>query len=115
MGLLKTPLVLVEPDTRVAEVARKMKEQDVDVVLVLHEENRQPRGILTDRDIVVRCIAENIDVGDCTAEQILSESVTTIGEGESSDLAYQKMRESGVHHLVLVDRNGDAVGILASQ
>jgi CBS domain-containing protein len=112
---IRRKLVPVAPDTLISAVARKMKEEEVGAVVVITEEDGKPRGILTDRDIIVRCIAENIDVDECTAEQILSESPCTIRDDDGNyDEAISKMQEEEIHRLIVVDEKGRAIGLLAA-
>jgi CBS domain-containing protein len=106
-------LVTVAPDSLISAVARKMRDENVGAVVVVTEEDGHPRGILTDRDIVVRCIAENVDVDECTAEQILSESPCTV-RGWDEEQAIEKMKEEELHHLIVVDGEDRAIGILAA-
>ncbi len=58
------------PDTTLEEVARLMKDEDTGAIPVV--EDNELLGIITDRDIVVRGIAEGNDPFDCTVQEILS-------------------------------------------
>lgn len=83
-------------DTTLEEIANMMKEENVGAIPILDEENNLA-GIITDRDIVVRAIAEGQDPSSCTAEEILSEQMHTIepdaGLEEAADLmARHKIR-----------------------
>jgi signal-transduction protein with cAMP-binding, CBS, and nucleotidyltransferase domain len=111
--IAKNKLVTVEPDARVTEVARKMTDEDIGAVMVVDEEDGKPRGILTDRDIVVRCIAKNIDVNDCTVEQILTESVELVKESDGVFDCIHKMKNARVRRMPVVDDQGKAVGIIS--
>jgi signal-transduction protein with cAMP-binding, CBS, and nucleotidyltransferase domain len=106
-------LVTVEADARIPEVARKMMDQNVGAVLVVDEEDGKPRGIITDRDIVLRCIAKNIDVNDCTVEQVLSETVETVSDTAGVFDCIHKMREAGVRRMPVTDEHGRTVGMVS--
>jgi CBS domain-containing protein len=115
MNVTRRKLVTVEPDALISSVARVMKDEDVGAVVVVAEEDGKPRGLLTDRDIVIRCIAENVDVDECTAEQILSETACTIRDAdENYEEAIRMMQEEEIHRLIIVDEHDRAVGILAA-
>lgn len=105
-------LVTCAPDARVADIAKIMAEKDVGSVLVLSDDNK-PRGLLTDRDIVLRCIAQNIDVTDCTVENIMTESLATCNDTDGLFDCIQKMRENRVRRIPVVDQSGKAVGIIS--
>lgn len=104
-------VVCVEPDTKVAEVARIMSERNVGSVLVCDE--NKPKGILTDRDIVIRCIAQNVDVNDCTVEQVVSEPIEAVKETDGIYDVIRKMKNQGVRRVPVVDKKGDVIGIIS--
>ena len=64
------------PDTTLEELSCMMRDEDVGSIPVL--EDGQLRGIVTDRDIVARCIAEGSDPSEMTAEEIISVELATI-------------------------------------
>ena len=109
--LIKGQLVTVEPDSRVSEAAGKMAGENVGAVLVLS--NGKPRGIFTDRDIVVRCIAKNIDVSDCTVEQVMTESLETVSETDGIFDCIKKMHDAKVRRIPVIDASGKAIGIIS--
>ena len=109
--IIRRDVVNVEPDTTVTQAARIMAERGVGALLVLNE--GRPRGILTDRDIVVRCVAPRVDVDDCTVEQIMTESVEAVRETDGIFDVIQKMRRAQVRRIPVVDAHGNAVGILS--
>lgn len=109
--LLEQELVTCEPDARVSEVAKLMADRNVGAVLVLT--NDKPRGILTDRDITVRCVGKNLDVNDTTVEQVLTESPETIEDTAGFFDCIRKMREAKVRRMPVVDDEGKAVGIIS--
>lgn len=109
--IVNRELVTVEPDAKVVEVAKQMADQDVGSVLVLS--NGKPRGILTDRDIVVRCLAKNIDVSDCTIENIMTESLETCNEEDGIFECIEKMRSAKVRRMPVVNQQGKVIGIIS--
>lgn len=104
-------LVTVEPDTRVSECAKVMAERHVGTVLVLS--NGRPRGIITDRDIVVRCVASHTDVDDTTVENIMSESLEVASITDGIFDCIRRMHRAQVRRIPVVDENGKAVGIIS--
>lgn len=104
-------LVSLEADAKVSEAARLMAERDVGCVLVMS--NRKPRGLITDRDIVVRCVARNLDVSDTTIENVMTESLETCRENDGIYDCILKMEKAGVRRIPVVDSKGEAVGIIS--
>lgn len=109
--LVNEELVTCEPDAKISDVAKMMSEENVGCVLVTEDD--MPTGIITDRDIVVRCIAKNIDVDDCTVEQVMSEAVETVREDEGIFDCIQKMHKHGVRRIPVVDTDGKAIGVIS--
>ena len=64
------------PDTTLEEIATMMKEADAGAIPVV--DDNALIGIVTDRDIVLRCVAEGKDPAECTAEDIVSENLETV-------------------------------------
>ncbi|MCM2322718.1 MAG: CBS domain-containing protein [Oligoflexia bacterium] len=104
-------LVTCEPDAKVSDVSRLMADRNVGSVLCLS--NDKPRGILTDRDIVVRCLAKNIDVSDCTVENVMSESLEVCKDTDGIFDCIRKMEQAGVRRIPVIDSSGAAIGVVS--
>ena len=98
------------PDATATEAAKQMRDQDTGAILVT--EGEQLRGILTDRDIVVRDIAEGIDPDDCKIGDICTTDPQTLSPDQAVDEAIRVMRDSAVRRIPVVDE-GIPVGILS--
>ena len=104
--------VAVEPMTSVARTARLMRDQDVGHVLVAYD--RDLFGVLTDRDIVVRALAENRDPHTTTAGSVCSPPpLATLAPGDTTDHAAVLMRRYAVRRLPVVEKGGSPVGIVS--
>ncbi|WP_405652193.1 CBS domain-containing protein [Streptomyces sp. RK9] len=102
--------VAVAPLTSVREVARLMRDQDLGAVLVTEAD--ELRGLVSDRDLVVRVLAEGADPDRTTAVGVCSEEVVTVGPDERLGLVVERMREHSVRRVPVVD-GGRVVGIVA--
>lgn len=102
--------VTVEPQTSVAAVARIMRDEDLGAVLVT--EGDRLRGLVTDRDLVVRCLAEGGDPEQTTVAGACSDDVVTVRPDEGLDHAVELMREHAVRRIPVVDE-GHPVGIVS--
>ena len=96
---------------RAREVARRMQQYKVGS-LVVEDLEGMPVGIITDRDIAVKCVAEGLG-GDVRIEEIMSRPVSTVHEDTPIDEALQHMSGAQVRRLVVVDDDGELVGLLA--
>jgi CBS domain-containing protein len=102
--------VTLPADTPVQEAARRMRDDDIGDVIV--QEGDQLRGIVTDRDIVVRVLAEGMDVAATSLGQICSQDLVTLSSDAQIDEAVQLMRERAIRRLPVVD-GGRAVGMVS--
>lgn len=95
----------------VREAAQTMKEADVGPVIVLDDDD-QVCGIVTDRDITVRVVAEGMDPGSTVVDRICSHDMTTLSPGDDAEQAARMMREKAIRRMPVVD-NGRPVGIVS--
>lgn len=108
---LMTPQVVSLPgETSVHDAARRMREDDIGNVLVADGE--EVRGIVTDRDLVVRGLAERADLSDAHLSQMCSEQLVTVRPQDEAGDAIARMREHAVRRVPVLD-DGKAVGILS--
>lgn len=103
----------VTADTTIKEVARKMRDLDVGIIPVVDsQENRRLRGVITDRDVAIRAVAEGRDgetkVGDCMTERVRS-----VNKNDPMHEVMRVMREEQVRRVPVTDREGRLVGIIA--
>jgi CBS domain-containing protein len=103
--------VTISAQSSIAEAARLMREADTGAMIVL-DENDEVDGILTDRDIAIRAVAEDRDPSRTRVGEIASGDVTTLEPGASVKDAVRLMRERSVRRLPVVD-GGRPVGIVS--
>ncbi|WDZ93246.1 CBS domain-containing protein [Nocardiopsis sp. HUAS JQ3] len=103
--VMSSPVRTVSPDTSLREAAQIMRDSDVGDVVVTRD--KQITGILTDRDIVVRCVAEGGDPGERSVGDVCSAEVATVPPQSGIADAVHVMRTSAVRRLPVVD--GDRV------
>ncbi|KAF4407623.1 MULTISPECIES: CBS domain-containing protein [Streptomyces] len=102
--------VTVRPDTPVAEVARRMRDEDIGAVVVAEED--QVKALVTDRDLAVRILTESGDTGAKTVRDACSPELVTVSPQDSVDKAVELMRGHAVRRLPVVE-DGRAVGIVS--
>ena len=108
---LMTPNPVVLPGTAsVHEASRAMRDAQIGDVIVI--ENNQVCGIVTDRDIVVRTVAETQDPATTTLADICSHNLLTVTPTDSVEEAVRLMRTHAIRRLPVVD-GGQAVGIVS--
>lgn len=106
-----TPEPIALPlDARLTEAARLMRDQGVGGLLVT--QGGRLCGVITDRDIVVRAVAEGRDLGGTRLNEVCSAGIVTVRPDDEADEAVRIMREQGVRRLPVVE-DGHAVGIIS--
>ena len=96
---------------KVIEVAKKMKQQDAGFMPIV-ENGGTVIGVITDRDIVIRCIAEGHDPRGETAEHLMSRQVTIIAPDDDIEEAGRAMEREAIRRLPVAE-NGRLVGVLS--
>jgi CBS domain-containing protein len=102
----------VDPDTSLAEVARRMRVNDCDSVAVMAE--KRLVGILTERDLV-RAIADGVDPQKARADMFMSADPATVSADEDVSVVAVKMMALGIRHLPVVDDDGSPIGLLSAR
>ena len=108
--LMAEPVVTVKSDTTLTETARLMRDADIGDVIVV--ERSRPVGVLTDRDIVVRSVAENRTPGAVTAGEICTTDVVSVAPDAEISQAIALMRRAAVRRLPVTEM-GELVGVLS--
>lgn len=103
-----------EPETGLQDVARMMEENDCGCIpVVSHEHSTELLGVVTDRDIVMRTIAQAKNPTEMTAEQVMSGPAVVAKPEESVEDCCARMEEKQVRRIPVVDSSGDCCGIVA--
>ena len=100
-----------EKDT-IADAAKKLKDLDVGAMPICGEDDRL-KGMLTDRDIVLKVVAEGKDPGSVTVGELAEGKPVTIGADDSIDEALKTMASEQVRRLPVIDGH-DLVGVVST-
>jgi CBS domain-containing protein len=106
------PLLSVEPETALAEVARQMRAGDSDSVAVMSQGRLV--GIITERDLV-RAIADGIDPQAVRADVVMTADPATVDADEDVAMVAVKMMRLGIRHLPVVNKAGKPVGLVSAR
>jgi CBS domain-containing protein len=103
-------LVTLEATATVLEAARRMRDSAIGDVLVT--DGGKLRGIVTDRDLVVRCLAQQKSASQTPLGELCSRDLITVTADESLDNAARLMNDHAVRRLPVVEAD-KVVGIVA--
>ncbi len=100
----------INPDMPLADAARKMRDMDVGCLLVWEDE--ELIGIVTDRDVTCRAIAEARDPAITTVRDVMSKDIAFCFNDQKAEEAAHIMEEKKVRRLPVFDHDNHMVGIL---
>lgn len=104
----------VTPETSLADAARKMRDLDVGIIPVVESESsKRLRGVLTDRDIAIRAVAEGKDANATRVMEVMTTEVETCNKNDSLRDVMSVMEREQVRRVPITDREGRLVGIIA--
>ena len=101
----------VEPNAAIADLARMMRDEDIGSIPV--GENDRLVGMVTDRDIVCKGLANGKDVSGLTARDVMSGPIVYCRADEEVDDAVRIMEEHEIRRLPVINENKRMVGILS--
>jgi CBS domain-containing protein len=111
-NIIRLELFSVKPEDHVSEVVRIMKNRNIGSVLVC-DDLKKPLGIITDRDLVLRCLGEEKDFRHCTARDMMTPSPRTVRDSDGIYDCINAMHEAQVRRIPVVDPQGKALGIIS--
>src|SRR5687767_10514799 len=109
--LLEKKLVSCSPDTTVTQVAELMDRENIGAIVVTEDD--EPVGIITDRDIVVRCVVLRADCNETPVRQIMTEHIVTVKASDGIFDVIQAMKENRVRRVPVIDNGGKCIGLLS--
>jgi CBS domain-containing protein len=109
-------VVCCTPRTTVLEAAHLMRRRHVgDLVVVEDDEaEKEPLGVITDRDIVIEVLAKGMDPATTLVGSVMRTPVVIAHEDEDSALTLERMRTHGVRRIPVVGRQGSLVGVVTA-
>ena len=108
--MTSNPATVTDKDT-IRDVARIMAREDTGVVPVV--EGKKIIGLITDRDIVVRLVAEGKDLGNSRVKEAMSRKVRSVKEDTPVSEVLELMSNEQIRRVPVVNQNNELVGILS--
>jgi|SRR5947208_11739284 len=109
--IMTTNVECLSPDAGVTELANKMKTLDVGFIAVC--ENDRLVGTVTDRDIVIRCIAGGKNVSTCKATDIMSKDIFWCFDDDDVKDVARRMSEKEVRRMLILNKDKRLVGVVS--
>lgn len=109
--VMHAPAEWVEANTPVAEVARRMKDSDIGALPVGRDDRLI--GMVTDRDLALRVLADGRDPAKTTAEQVMTGGVVWCLNNQTVEDALHMMEQKKIRRLPVIDEKKRLVGMLS--
>lgn len=109
--IMSDKLVTVSPEENLAVAARLLSRHNIGALPVCTKEGKL-RGLVTDRDIVLRCVATEDDANSVKVSEIMTRRVISVRADEPIDKATELMSQKQIRRLP-VERNGKLVGMVS--
>ena len=102
------------PDDEVQKAAKLMKDENVGVIPIIEdEETKSLLGIVTDRDLALRVVAENREIISTRIKDVMTTGAVSCQPDDDLQKALEAMEENQVRRIPVVDTNQKIVGIIA--
>jgi CBS domain-containing protein len=109
--VMTSKLCSIDADKPVAYAAKMMRDEDVGIAPIV--EGDRLVGVLTDRDIAVRVVAEGRDAEQVKVTEVASRDLVTLDPQQDMDEALRLMARHQVRRLPVVEEDGRLVGVVA--
>ena len=101
------------PQHTATDAAELMRREDCGLLPVVSEDGNKLIGVLTDRDIVLKVVAEGREPGSTAVGDVMTTDIATCLPQENVEMAMEQMATRQVRRIPIVDRDGSLVGIVA--
>ena len=104
----------VTPESTLADAAMKMRDLDVGIIPVVDsEQGRRLKGVVTDRDLAIRAVAEGMDARSTRVSEVMTTEVESCNKNDTVADILRVMEREQVRRVPITDREGRLVGIVA--
>ena len=101
----------IAPQTSVAQIARKMRDMDIGVLPVV--DAGEVVGIVTDRNVTIRAVAEGKDMESLAAKDVMSRDVLCCHDTDDLHRALRAMENARVRRMPVLDQAGSMIGMVS--
>jgi len=107
------PLHFVKTGMKIIEVAKFMGLHNIGAVPVLEQSDKLTlKGIFSERDLLRRCIAKEIDLFKTPVDEVMTEKVIVVESKDTPEYCIQIMKQENIRHMPVIENN-DLIGIIS--
>ena len=109
-SIVREEVVTADPTASIMDLVATMDEEMVGSIVVV--EDARPIGIVTDRDLALKVLGDELDPAETTARDVMSDEIVTLPVDAGIFDVLTQMAEATVRRIPAVDENGDIAGIV---
>jgi len=109
-SVMSKKVLCVKESEKISDVARMMAKKSFSCVIVLH--GKKPTGVVTERDIIKRLVAEKKDIKTTTIKEIMTTELITVTDNFDLVPVGQLMKKKKVRRFPVVNKDGNLVGLV---
>ncbi|NUM37422.1 MAG: CBS domain-containing protein [Candidatus Brocadiae bacterium] len=109
-SIITRNVITCEKHSSILEAAKKMAENHIGSIVVV--EGNNPVGIFTQRDLLVRAVAKNLDLTKVCVSEVMTKDLVVAEENDTCSGIYMQMKAKKIRHLPVV-KNGELTGIVS--
>lgn len=109
--IMTSRVEVVDPESTLDQAASKMSQEDVGMIPVIEKD--QPVGVITDRDIAVRAVAQHKDPATTKVRDVMTHEIVYCFDDQDIEEAAKLMEERQVRRLMVLDRGHRLVGVVS--
>ncbi len=107
------PMHFVKTGMKIIEVAKFMGLHNIGAVPVLEQSDKLTlKGIFSERDLLRRCIAKEIDLFKTPVDEVMTEKVIVVESKDTPEYCIQIMKQENIRHMPVIENN-DLIGIIS--
>lgn len=110
--IMVTDIAIIEPEKSVVEAAKIMKERKIGSLVVI--EGSKPIGIITERDIIRKLVAEGKDAKIVKVKELMSYPLITANPDDDVEVLAKRMAVNEIRRLPIINKDGNLVGIITA-
>lgn len=107
----KKQLLILSKDTSIIDAVKKMKDLNYGSVMVIEE--GKCRGLFTERDLLIRVVAENKDLNTTKLVDVMTNNIKTANENDPLYDCLRRMTQGKFRHLPIVDDDQNVIGMIS--
>ena len=109
--IMTRPVITADAELDILSAAKKMSSANVGSLIIVS--GNKPTGILTERDLVKKVLAQGIDPRNLKVAEIMSAPVITADPDWTLKECSQKMQQNNIHHMPVVKEDGTLLGLIS--